>query len=83
MRQAGKPAGATIAELSDDPDLRAEIQKAIDDANKAVSKAEAIKKFHILPVDFTLEGGELTPKMSLRRAVVMKTYADDVDALYG
>jgi long-chain acyl-CoA synthetase len=66
----------------DDPELQAEVQAAIDDANKAVSKAEAIRKFAILPRDFTEDGGELTPSMKLRRHVVMKQYADDVAALY-
>ncbi len=65
-----------------DADLRAEIQHAIDDANKAVSKAEAIKSFRILGVDFTEEGGQLTPSLKLKRAVVMKEFAADVDAIY-
>ena len=51
-------------------DLAAEIQAAIDDANKAVSKAESIRKFRVLPVDFTEESGEMTPSLKLRRAVV-------------
>jgi long-chain acyl-CoA synthetase len=82
-RQAhGKPAEATVADLTDDPDLRAEIQAAIDETNKAVSKAEAIKKFRILPKDFTEAGGELTPTMKLKRNVVLKEYADEVAAIY-
>jgi long-chain acyl-CoA synthetase len=80
--RTGKPADATVADLMDDPELQAEVQAAIDDANKAVSKAEAIRKFAILPRDFTEDGGELTPSMKLRRHVVMKQYADDVAALY-
>jgi long-chain acyl-CoA synthetase len=71
-----------VASLVDDPDLRAEIQQAVDEANKAVSKAEAIRKFTILPVDWTEEGGQLTPSLKLKRAVVMKEFAADVDALY-
>ena len=51
----GKPADATVADLRDDPDLNAEIQAAVDDANKAVSRAESIKKFRILDGDFTQE----------------------------
>lgn len=65
-----------------DPDLRAEVQAAVDDANKAVSKAEAIRKFTILPVDWTEEGGQMTPSLKLKRAVVMKENAGEVDALY-
>ncbi|MBA2417300.1 MAG: long-chain fatty acid--CoA ligase [Geodermatophilaceae bacterium] len=77
-----KEEDATVGDLAEDPDLRADIQAAVDEANRAVSSAEAIKKFRILPVDFTQEGGELTPKMSVKRNVVLKQYADDVSALY-
>ena len=80
--QAGKPGEAGVADLVDDPDLRAVIQGAVDEANKAVSNAEAIKSFRILPVDFTEEGGELTPTLKLKRAVVLKEFAADVEAIY-
>jgi long-chain acyl-CoA synthetase len=73
---------APVADVTDDEDLRAEIQKAVDEANKAVSKAEAIRKFTILPVDWTEEGGQLTPSLKLKRSVVMKEFAADVDELY-
>ncbi|MCW2598176.1 MAG: putative long-chain fatty acid ligase [Frankiales bacterium] len=73
---------SAVASLVDDPQLRAEIQGAVDEANKAVSKAEAIRKFTILPIDWTEEGGQLTPSLKLKRAVVMKEFAADVDALY-
>jgi long-chain acyl-CoA synthetase len=78
----GKPADATIADLRDDPLLRAAVQEAIDDANKAVSRAESIRKFRILPRDFTEESGELTPTMKLKRTVVLKQHADEVAAIY-
>ncbi|MEZ5115522.1 MAG: long-chain fatty acid--CoA ligase [Candidatus Nanopelagicales bacterium] len=81
-KQKGKPESATVADLVNDPDLVADIQEAVDQANKAVSNAEAIKKFRILAEDWTEEGGQLTPSMKLKRAVVMKEYAADVDALY-
>src|SRR6266508_4494303 len=71
-----------IPSLIDDPDLIAEIQTAIDDANSAVSKAEAIRKFAILPTDWTQENGELSLKLSLRRHIVMKNHASDVETLY-
>ena len=79
----GKPETATVADLRDDPDLRAEIQAAIDDANQAVSQAEAIKKFTILDTDFTEAGGQLTPTLKVRRYVIMKQYAAQIAALYG
>ena len=72
----------TFADLVHDPDLRAEIESAVEDANKAVSKAESIRRFAILPVDWTEEGGELTPSLKLKRAVVMREFKDDVAALY-
>jgi long-chain acyl-CoA synthetase len=72
----------TVADMVNDPDLNAVIQGAIDEANKAVSHAEAIKKFAILPVDWTEEGGQMTPSLKLKRTVVMQEFADDVERLY-
>jgi long-chain acyl-CoA synthetase len=71
-----------IAHLVDDPDLRAEIEEAVEEANKAVSKAEAIRKFTILAEDWTEEGGQLTPSLKLKRNVVMREYRDEVADLY-
>jgi long-chain acyl-CoA synthetase len=69
--------------LVNDPDLRAAIQRAVDDANAGVSQAESIRKFRILPVDWTEESGHLTPSLKLRRNLVMRDYAAEVEALYG
>ncbi|MEU4764515.1 long-chain fatty acid--CoA ligase [Actinosynnema sp. NPDC023794] len=80
--QNGKPGSATVADLVDDETLRGVIQAAVDEANQAVSKAEAIKKFRILPVDFTEAGGEMTPSLKLRRAVVATTYKQDIESIY-
>ncbi|MGW5521374.1 AMP-dependent synthetase/ligase [Gordonia sp. NPDC003950] len=77
-----KPADASVADLSDDPDLRAAIQSAIDDANKTVSHAEAIKKFRILPADFSEETGEMTPTLKVKRSVVVDKFSDDIESLY-
>ncbi|HEX3786777.1 MAG TPA: long-chain fatty acid--CoA ligase [Pseudonocardiaceae bacterium] len=77
------PRAATVADLAGNPVLLGEIQQAVDDANKAVSHAEAIKKFRILPVDFTEERGEMTPSLKLRRSVVAKTYAGEIERIYG
>lgn len=71
-----------VEQLYDDPQLRAEIQHAVDEANKAVSAAEAIKKFTILPDAWTEEGGQLTPSLKLKRNVVMREFKDEVEALY-
>ncbi|MBT8218050.1 MAG: long-chain fatty acid--CoA ligase [Acidimicrobiia bacterium] len=72
----------TVAELVGDSDLKAAIQAAIDDGNKAVSRAEAVREFRILPDDFTIDGGEITPTLKLRRAIVMKKYAGMVEEIY-
>jgi long-chain acyl-CoA synthetase len=71
-----------VEDVTTDPNLRARIQEAVDEANKAVSKAEAVKVFRILPRDFTEASGELTPSLKVKRAVVLKEYADEIDAIY-
>ncbi len=78
----GKPAGATAADLAEDPQLLAELQRAVDEANLAVSKAEAIRRFVVLPEDWTEEGGQITPSLKVKRSVVMARYADEVERLY-
>ena len=67
----GKPKDATVTDLRDDPDLVSEIQAAVDEANKAVSRPESIRRFHILADDFTEAGGQLTPTLKVRRNVVL------------
>ncbi|WP_408899099.1 AMP-dependent synthetase/ligase [Nocardioides sp. R1-1] len=71
-----------VADLVDDEDLRAEIQAAVDEANKAVSKAESIRKFAILPTDWTEEAGQVTPSLKLKRNVVLRECRDEIAALY-
>ena len=78
----GKPGDATVASLRDDPDLNAAIQAAVDDANRAVSRAESIRRFRILDGDFTVESGQLSAKLSIRRSVLAKDFAADIDMLY-
>ncbi|MBM7367085.1 AMP-dependent synthetase/ligase [Gordonia hydrophobica] len=78
----GKPADATVADLVDDADLRAEIQTAIDAANETVSHAEAIKKFRVLPSDFTEDSGELTPTLKVKRNIVVDNWATEIAAIY-
>ncbi|HEX4429422.1 MAG TPA: AMP-dependent synthetase/ligase [Frankiaceae bacterium] len=82
LKAHDKPLDTPVADLTEDPEMLAAIQGAVDEANHAVSKAEAIRKFVILPVDFTEEGGELTPSLKLKRTVVMKEFSSEVDALY-
>lgn len=77
-----KAAGASVAELATDPDLVAEVDAAVKHANQAVSHAESIRKFRILPVDFTEDTGELTPTMKVKRNVVAEKFAADIDWIY-
>jgi long-chain acyl-CoA synthetase len=77
-----KKDGASIGDLVNDPDLISVIQTAVDEANKAVSKAESIRKFTILTTDFTIAGGHLTAKLSVKRHVVAKEFAKEIDALF-
>jgi long-chain acyl-CoA synthetase len=79
---ANNKSGATLETLLNDPDLIAVIQTAVDEANKAVSKAESIRKFTILPTDFTIAGGQLTAKLSLKRHVIGEQYAAEIAALF-
>ena len=78
-----RPAGTSPADLRDDAELRAEIQTAIDEANRAVSTAESIRVFRILPADFTEANGMLTPSLKVKRNVVAKEYAGEIAAIYG
>jgi long-chain acyl-CoA synthetase len=71
-----------LRELLEDPDLRAEVQTAVDQANKAVSQAESVRNFRILADDWTEESGQLTPSLKLRRGVVLRECGEAVDALY-
>jgi long-chain acyl-CoA synthetase len=81
-KQHGQPTGAGSGDPADDPELIAEIQRAVDEANKAVSRAESIRRFRILRTDFTEASGELTPTLKLRRDVVARDFAPDIEALY-
>jgi long-chain acyl-CoA synthetase len=82
LASAGRPADTQLRAVVDDPGLRAEVQAAIDDANKAVSHAEAIKKFVILEDDWTEAGGQITPSLKVKRNVVHETYAEQIRSLY-
>ncbi|MEV6649812.1 AMP-dependent synthetase/ligase [Streptomyces sp. NPDC051219] len=78
----GKPAGSTAASLRNDSDLLAAVQSAVDDGNAAVSKAESVRKFRILPSQFTEESGHITPSLKLKRNVVAKDFSNEIEAIY-
>jgi long-chain acyl-CoA synthetase len=77
----GKPGAATVSDLREDPGLRHAVQEAVDRANTAVSQAEGIRRFRILPGTFEV-GAELTPTQKVRRDYVLARYAGEIDALY-
>ncbi|GEL93806.1 AMP-dependent synthetase/ligase [Cellulomonas composti] len=77
----GKPE-MTVAEAVKDADVLQSLDKAVARANKAVSRAESIRKYRILDADLTLANGYLTPKLSVKRHEVLKDFAADVEALY-
>jgi long-chain acyl-CoA synthetase len=77
-----KAADMSVGDLATDPDLVAEVDAAVKQANLAVSHAESIRKFRILPVDFTEDTGELTPTMKVKRKVVSEKFAPDIEAIY-
>ncbi|HEX2267279.1 MAG TPA: long-chain fatty acid--CoA ligase [Actinomycetota bacterium] len=72
----------TVAELSTDPRVTAEIQRAVDDANQHVSQVEQIKRFTILPTEWTVDSEELTPTLKLKRRVIHQKYAEEIESLY-
>jgi long-chain acyl-CoA synthetase len=78
----GLDEGVSIEEARTSEVVLAEVQRAVDDANAAVSKAESIRRFSILSTDFTEDNGYLTPSMKLRRNIVMRDFEDQVEALY-
>jgi long-chain acyl-CoA synthetase len=81
-RSVGVPEQAGPAELRDDPELRARLQKSVDEANKAVARAESIRRFRVLPVELTEENGYLTPTLKVKRALVERDFTADIEELY-
>ncbi|MCJ1694253.1 AMP-dependent synthetase/ligase [Rathayibacter caricis] len=78
----GQDPTLSLDDAAVNPAVLAEIQRAVDHANGSVSRAESIRKFVILPTEFTEASGHLTPKMSIKRAVILSDYADTISALY-
>ncbi len=80
--KSNKKVGATISDLTKDSTLTDVIQTAVDEANKAVSRAESIRKFTILPQDFTIADGQLTAKLSVKRHVINQQFAQEIADLF-
>ncbi|WP_382306174.1 AMP-dependent synthetase/ligase [Herbiconiux sp. UC225_62] len=78
----GQPATLTLAEAAENPAVLAEIQRAVDAANALVSRAESIRKFVVLSSDFTEASGHLTPKLTIKRNVIVKDFASTIEGIY-
>ncbi|GAA2272629.1 AMP-dependent synthetase/ligase [Streptomyces atrovirens] len=78
----GLPAGTPMSEVVRDPRMRADVQKAVDYANEAVSRAESIRAFTLVEGEFTEENGLLTPSLKVKRRAAQEAYADEIAALY-
>ncbi|WP_406160181.1 AMP-dependent synthetase/ligase [Streptomyces sp. NBC_01005] len=81
-RQMKKKQNVPMRELVDDEELRTALQRAVDEANRLVSRAESIRKFAVLPVDFTEENGHLTPSLKLKRDAIARDFEAEIEALY-
>jgi long-chain acyl-CoA synthetase len=69
-------------DLAHHPAVEVEIQRAVDECNRHVSNVESIKRFTILPGEWTAESEELTPTLKLKRRVIVQKYADDIEGMY-
>ncbi len=76
------PGDMSLADAARNPAVRAEVQRAVDIANKGVSRAESIRKFTILDTEWTEASGHLTPKMSIKRGVILDDFADAIEEIY-
>ncbi|MEU9181979.1 AMP-dependent synthetase/ligase [Streptomyces sp. NPDC048550] len=81
-RQMRKKTGVPTRELVRDEELRADIQRAVDEANRLVSRAESIRRFTVLVGEFTEARGQLTPSLKLKRGVIARDYEREIEDLY-
>jgi long-chain acyl-CoA synthetase len=82
LNNNGEDATMSVEEAAKNPKVLAEIQSAIDRANANVSRAESVRKFVILPSDLTEASGHLTPKLSIKRNVILEDFSETIDGLY-
>lgn len=81
-RQMREKQDIPLRDLVNDEELRGALQRAVDEANRLVSRAESIRKFTILPADFTEESGHLTPSLKLKRDAIARDFEAEIEALY-
>ncbi|MEV6940874.1 AMP-binding protein [Streptomyces sp. NPDC051172] len=77
------PADTPLSQVVRDPRMRADVQKAVDYANEAVSRAESVRAFALVEGEFTEDNGLLTPSLKIKRHAVTAAYAEQIEALYG
>ncbi|MET0713556.1 MAG: long-chain fatty acid--CoA ligase, partial [Mycetocola sp.] len=82
LKNNGQDESLSLEDAAKNPAVRAEVQRAIDAANSRVSRAESIRKFVILPLEFTEASGHLTPKMSIKRHVILQDFQGEIDDVY-
>ncbi|HEV2342884.1 MAG TPA: AMP-dependent synthetase/ligase [Actinocrinis sp.] len=82
LEHNGRDRGTPLAQLAGDPAVLQEIEAAVSRANEAVSKAESIRKFTVLPVEWTIDAGQITPSMKIKRNVIADQFAEEIDKLY-
>jgi long-chain acyl-CoA synthetase len=82
LKSQGESSDLTLAEACVNPLVIAEVQRAVDSANKSVSRAESIRKFQILATDLTEDSGHLTPKLSIKRSVILEDFSDVIEGMY-
>ncbi|MRG61766.1 AMP-binding protein [Agromyces sp. CFH 90414] len=82
LNNAGEDAGMSLDEAAKHPAVLAEVQRAIDAANETVSRAESIRKFTVLPIEWTEASGHLTPKLSIKRNVILEDFSAEVEGMY-
>jgi long-chain acyl-CoA synthetase len=82
LNNNGEAGDMSLEDAAKNPKVLAEVQRAIDAANARVSRAESIRKFVIVPIEFTEASGHLTPKMSIKRGPILKDFADVIEGMY-
>ncbi|GGD42359.1 long-chain-fatty-acid--CoA ligase [Microbacterium faecale] len=82
LKTHGESSDMTLEQAAVSPAVKAEVQRAIDEANARVSRAESIREFRILPTEWTEATGHLTPKLSIKRSVIMKDFSAEIDDIY-
>lgn len=82
LKQRQLDESMTMADMSQHPAVRDHVQSLIDQANESVSRAESIREFRVTDQDFTVESGQLTPSLKIRRETIMRDYSDLIDDIY-